>query len=62
MTDLISMKWNFSLIETGQVDLVINIASERNSAKDSNYKIRRAAVDYGIGCITNLEVSSLFSL
>jgi carbamoyl-phosphate synthase (ammonia) len=36
--------------------LVINLPNKNTKHIKENYLIRRAAVDYGIGCISNLEV------
>ena len=44
------------MIQDRTVDLVINLPNKQTKHVKENYLIRRAAVDYGIGCISNLEV------
>ena len=46
-----------SLIQKGQVDLVVNLPNKYTKYVKDNYLIRRAAVDYGCSLITNLQVS-----
>jgi carbamoyl-phosphate synthase large subunit len=46
------------LIETGQVDLVINIPREYDSAgRPDGYLIRRAAIDFNVPLFTDLQLS-----
>ena len=36
--------------------MVINLTNKKTKLAHENYLVRRAAVDFGIGCITNLQV------
>ncbi len=50
------------LIQNKEVDLVINLPNKNTKFILENYLIRRAAVDFGIPCITNLQVKFLIIL
>ena len=43
------------LIEANGVDLVINDAAATSSAQSDGYRIRRAAVEAGVACLTSLD-------
>lgn len=45
------------LIKTGRVDMVINTPAKGNQSKRDGFKIRRAAVEAGIPCITSLDTA-----
>ena len=47
----------YRLIQQREVDLVINLPNKNTKNVRENYLISRAAVDYGISCISNLQVS-----
>ena len=52
-----------SLLQTGGVDLVINLPtpSDLERDADNDYLIRRTAVDFGIPLLTNPQLISLFT-
>jgi len=51
----------YDLIKNGEVDLVINIPKNLESAELNNdYSIRRAAVDFNVPLITNSRLASAF--
>jgi len=50
-----------SLIHDGSVDLVINLPTAKSTDVKNNYIIRRAAVDFGVPLLTNLQLVELFS-
>ena len=51
----------YDLIKNGDVDLVINIPKNLDSAELNNdYSIRRAAVDFNVSLITNARLASAF--
>ena len=50
------------IIQQREVDLVINLPNKNTKFVKENYLIRRAAVDYGIGVISNLQVNTLLCL
>jgi carbamoyl-phosphate synthase large subunit len=43
------------LIGAGGVDLVINDAAATSMAQSDGYRIRRAAVEAGVACLTSLD-------
>jgi carbamoyl-phosphate synthase large subunit len=43
------------LIAQNGVDLVINDASQTSTAQSDGYRIRRAAVEAGVACLTSLD-------
>ena len=46
------------LIQSGKVDLVVNIPKDASAEELTNdYKIRRAAVDHGVPLITNIQLA-----
>ena len=50
------------LIREGKIDLVINIPkSDQKSELTNGYMIRRAAVDFGVPLITNLQIAQRLS-
>jgi carbamoyl-phosphate synthase large subunit len=50
-----------TLIQTGQVDLVVNIPRDFTHGELSNgYRIRRAAIDFNVPLITNSRLASAF--
>ncbi len=57
-------RWNilFGLIETNQVDLIINTSSSIDIRKEETdgYLLRRRCVDQGISLITNIKIAKLF--
>jgi hypothetical protein len=59
-TILVSVLTFFSnkkrIIQRRDVDLVINLPNKNTKFVKENYLIRRAAVDYGIAVISNLQV------
>ncbi len=48
-------------LKEGKIDLVINITDPHIKKEvDDDYRIRRAAIDWGMGLITNLQAADLF--
>ena len=48
------------IIQQREVDLVINLPNKNTKFVKENYLIRRAAVDYGVPVISNLQVILIF--
>ena len=46
------------VIYKGYVDMVINTAAKKKSATNDGFKIRRAASEQGIACLTSLDTTS----
>ncbi|HUV00977.1 MAG TPA: carbamoyl-phosphate synthase (glutamine-hydrolyzing) large subunit [Bacteroidales bacterium] len=54
---------SIDLIQTREVDLVVNIPKDLSASElDNDYSIRRSAVDYNVPLITNARLASAFIL
>lgn len=49
------------LIADGNVDMVINLHNQQSNFKEDNYKLRRAAVDFGVPLLTNDKLVNAFA-
>merc|ERR1712048_1198318 len=49
------------MIQTRQIELVLNIPNNFSERLEDNYLIRRAAADYGVPLLTNLQLCNLLS-
>ena len=50
-----------TLIREGDIDMVLMFANNFSQRVETNYDIRRLAVDFGVPLITNLQVAELFA-
>jgi len=48
-------------IKEGKIDLTINIPTHESDRLEDNYEMRRAAVDYGVPLLTNLQLVQTFA-
>jgi carbamoyl-phosphate synthase (ammonia) len=49
------------MIRVGEIDMVLMFANNFSEKVETNYDIRRLAVDFGVPLLTNLQVAELFA-